>query len=79
MSLNFGQALEAINDNKRVRRSGWNGKGMWVGKMWSVPVVVCGHRAYTEPCIAMYTAEGKLQPGWLASQMDLLATDWEIL
>lgn len=57
MSLNFGQALEAINDNSEI----------------------CGHRAYTEPCIAMYTADGKLQPGWLASQMDLLATDWEIL
>ena len=28
---------------------------------------------------AMYTADGKWQPGWLASQSDILAEDWEIL
>lgn len=29
--------------------------------------------------ITMYTAEGEMQPGWLASQPDLLAEDWEIV
>ena len=28
---------------------------------------------------AMFTADKKWQPGWLASQSDLLATDWVIL
>lgn len=30
------------------------------------------------PYIAMYTALKEWQPGWLASQADLLATDWEL-
>jgi hypothetical protein len=25
----------------------------------------------------MKTADGKMQPGWLASQADMLAEDWE--
>ena len=29
--------------------------------------------------IAMYTAQGKWQPGWLASQADMLSEDWVIL
>jgi len=29
--------------------------------------------------ITMYCADGTLQPGWLASQRDMLAFDWEVL
>ncbi|AXU20769.1 hypothetical protein C7W88_17010 [Novosphingobium sp. THN1] len=29
-NLNFGQALEALKQGKRIARSGWNGKGMWL-------------------------------------------------
>ncbi len=32
----------------------------------------------SQPYIAMKTATGQWQPGWLCSQADLLATDWEI-
>lgn len=28
--MNFGQAIEALNNDKRVQRSGWNGKGLFV-------------------------------------------------
>lgn len=28
---------------------------------------------------SLYTAQGKWQPGWLASQSDLLANDWTIV
>jgi hypothetical protein len=31
-----------------------------------------------QPYIAMYTAQKQWQPGWVCSQADLLATDWEI-
>jgi len=30
--LNFGQAIQALNDGKRVSREGWNGKGLFVFK-----------------------------------------------
>lgn len=29
--------------------------------------------------IDMFTAQGDMQPGWLASQADMLAEDWEIV
>lgn len=32
-----------------------------------------------QPYIAMYTAQKQWQPGWLASQADILAEDWEVL
>lgn len=33
----------------------------------------------SQPYIAMWTAQRKWQPGWLASQADLLADDWDIV
>lgn len=46
-----------------------------------------GGRYYTDDgcvfdvqdCIGMKTSVGTIQPGWVASQADLLAEDWEIL
>lgn len=32
-----------------------------------------------QPYIAMYTAQKQWQPGWLASQADMLADDWMIV
>lgn len=32
----------------------------------------------SQPYLAMWTADGKWQPGWLCSQADLLAEDWAI-
>ena len=29
-NLNFGQAIEAAKQGKRIARNGWNGKGMFV-------------------------------------------------
>lgn len=31
------------------------------------------------PHIDMFTAQGTMQPGWLASQADMLADDWRIV
>lgn len=33
----------------------------------------------SQPYIAMWTADQKWQPGWLASQADILAEDWTIV
>ena len=33
----------------------------------------------SQPYIAMWTADKKWQPGWLASQADILAEDWMII
>ena len=33
----------------------------------------------SQPYFAMLNAQGKWQPGWLASQSDMLAEDWSIV
>ena len=34
---------------------------------------------YCQPYLAMYTAQKEWQPGWLASQSDMLGEDWFVL
>jgi len=96
--MNFGQAIEAMNDGKMVSRSGWNGKNMFVyktlgnsvskdfiPKFASLPqsvkdfLQVKNADVIFHPSITMYTAQGEMQPGWLASQSDILADDWGII
>ena len=33
----------------------------------------------SQPYFAMFTAQGKWQPGWIATQSDMLAEDWLIV
>ena len=35
--MNFGQAIEALKEGKKVTRKGWNGKGMY---LWLLPECV---------------------------------------
>ena len=67
----FGWALDELRVGHRVRRSGWNGKGMWLNLQ-----VPDKHSKMTLPYIYMFTADGHLVP-WLASQTDVLSNDWE--
>lgn len=73
----FGIALGALRAGGQVRRVGWNGKGMF---LFYVPVwkyTDGKHDNYPNlPFIAMKTAGDEVVP-WLASQTDILATDWE--
>lgn len=88
--MSFGLAIEALKQGHKVARTGWNGKGMWLvldpgsvvqeprpGSVYANagmtgPFTINGH-------IDMRTASGEMQPGWLASQTDMLADDWAIL
>lgn len=73
----FGWALMHLKANKRVARHGWNGKGMWLCNIHPGNAMHKGF--YMQPCIGMKTADGKMQPGWLASQADMLAEDWVVV
>lgn len=82
--MNFGEAIQALKNNRSVAREGWNGKGMhlYLEDMLSYTIgdgVFAGTRRKYEPCIVMFTAQGNHQPGWLASQADMLAEDWLIV
>lgn len=86
--MNFGQAIEALKSGKRVARSGWNGKSMFLflvnGSNFKVnrepllSIMGEGYEATYRPHIDMRDAEGKIVP-WLASQTDMLAEDWGVV
>ena len=87
--MNFGEAIKHLKTGKKLARSGWNGKGMFfIYVAGTKDVKLTEDSAYyraglkevdINPHIDMYTANGTMQPGWLASQSDLLAEDWEIV
>lgn len=89
--MNFGQALEELKEGKKVTRKGWNGKDMWLCLMSGVYIKSRTVNSRTrkflgdgvdldcQPYIVMWTAQQKWQPGWLASQADMLAEDWELV
>lgn len=78
-TMTFGDAIEALKAGERVARAGWNGKGMWIGltRPNSFSVRPWGYPA--QPHICMKTADDLMQPGWLASQADMLAEDWTVV
>lgn len=82
--MNFGEAIQALKNNKMVRREGWNGKNMhiYLEDMFSFPIkggVYAGEKRNYEPVVCLYTSRGTHQPGWVCSQADMLAEDWEIV
>lgn len=74
-STDFAWALRLLKEGKRVARAGWNGKGMWLYKVWGTSATVYQSAVVIEPFIVMKTADEKYIP-WLANQTDLLAEDW---
>lgn len=67
---NCGWMLDALKDGKSVSRTGWNGPGQYL----TLQVPDAGSKM-TLPYIYITTVQGDLVP-WLASQTDILATDW---
>lgn len=92
--MNFGKAIDALKRGYKVSRHGWNGKGMWLVLVPGTteaylnegsPYRVALDQEHCEilPHIDMWTtnSEGRraMLPGWLASQTDMLADDWDIV
>jgi len=86
--FDFSKALELLKDGKKLARSGWNGKGMWIALQKGYPEGVKANKNSQEaygveegtiikvlPYLAMKTADSSFVP-WLASQTDILANDW---
>lgn len=68
----IGWAVKQMWGQSAVRRTGWNGKGMYC--KLQLPDV---DSANTLPYVWIRTADGHRVP-WLCSQTDLLAMDWEL-
>lgn len=83
--MNFGGAVYALKQGKKVARNGWNGKGMWLIHIAGEAVAQAiadrygdGNAIPVLEAIYMKTSTGELVP-WLASQTDVLAEDWAVL
>ena len=83
--MDFGKAIEAVKAGKRVSRAGWNGKGQYIELSTCVSyknatgeIINVNHQALGNNAIAFVGTSG-VQLGWLASQADMLAEDWQIL
>jgi len=79
----FGWALNCLRAGIRMRRRGWNGKNQYIDLASNISytrggeVVNCNHDAIGNKAIAFVGTSG-IQMGWLASQADMLAEDWEV-
>lgn len=79
--MTFGLATEAMKAGLRVARTGWNGKGMWLGLHQEGGEFVreeCGTTLTYRDYIVMKTVDDQLVP-WTASQSDVLADDWLVV
>ena len=84
--MNFGLAIEAAKRGERIARKGWNGKGMYVFLAHEADFVTDADLSAFDQLevevadmLVMKTAQDTFQPGWLASQADMLAEDWLIV
>lgn len=89
--MDFGMAIVALKRGECVARKGWNGKGMFLTLQQGS--VVDGNNMRNDgakkfyedakcniaPHIDMKAADHTYVVGWLASQTDMLAEDWEIV
>ncbi|MCY9308728.1 DUF2829 domain-containing protein [Bacillus inaquosorum] len=87
----FGWAIRKLKEGFKVARKGWNGKGMWIALMPSLYLdkdIINGRTKKhigegvdldSQPYLVMWTASQQWQPGWLASQADMLAEDWVLI
>ena len=78
--MNFGQAIESIRSGGKVRRKGWNGRGIFIELQ-----VPDENSKMTHPYIFIDTTGLQTENidaprdrvPWLASQTDMLSSDWE--
>ena len=83
--LGFGTAIQLMKEGKQLQRAGWNGKNQYIELATNISytnakgeVVNVNHDDIGSQAIAFVGTSG-VQLGWLASQADMLATDWRIV
>lgn len=93
--LDFGAVIEMLKRGYRLARKGWNGKGMYIYLVAGTLIPAQNLRnealrhvgleigrdeeVLINSHIDMKAADGTIVVGWLASQTDMLAEDWEIV
>ena len=84
--MTFGEALEELKNGELVSRHGWNGSGQYIFLVRGMDLEDCIF--YLSPVqdfdtcsdvLAIRTTSGVVQVGWLASQTDMLSSDWYLV
>ena len=73
----FGEAITAIKLGKKVARPGWNGAGMHIEAQF-----LDEYSKITHPYLYMTIpdcSEGTRLLPWQPAQVDIFATDWEVI
>lgn len=87
IGMTFGLAIEAIRKGRCVARGGWNGANQFVFLIKAADLqnsLKWGYGEYlgeptVQDALAIKTTNGQVQIGWLATQSDMLASDWKIV
>ena len=81
--MNFVQAIIEMRKGKKLQRNGWNGKGQYIELATNISyvnadgeVINCNHENIGN-CAISFVGTSGVQMGWLASQADMLADDWQ--
>ena len=85
--FDIGEAMRRLKANKKVARTGWNGKGMYLfivrpNDITDEHMIDIGEDhgetwdLPQDPCVCMKNAQNRVTIGWLASQVDLFAEDF---
>lgn len=85
--MDFGEAIRELKNGKKVSRSGWNGKRMFLFLTSSIDFSTNADLSSMDGCegdltndsIVMKTADDRFVVGWLASQTDMLSDDWGVV
>lgn len=84
--MSFEEALNQLKKGKKIQRKGWNGKTQYVQLAYMVECICSdGNRIYDihhneiGSAFLMFVGTSGYQCGWLASQADMLALDWQVV
>lgn len=84
-NLTFSSALYHCLNGAKISRAGWNGKNQYVmiGHNFSFVnhdgEIINVHHEQAGSSALVFVGTSGIQVGWLASQADMLASDWKTL
>lgn len=83
--MSFGEAIDYAKKGYKIQRKGWNGKGQYVELATCISYInargdeVNAEHEAIGNCALAFVGTSGVQLGWLASQADMLASDWIII
>ena len=86
--MDFGEAIRSLKEGKRVRRAGW--EDTWLCLVPGVMIVAGAHERVRKflpvavdlnygSHIVLHASNGLWQPGWVPTQLEMFAEDWEVV